>query len=357
MRPFAGRLGLQQRVLPGYRAAFFDHLASRCDGGLGVFAGEPRANEAITTTHSLSSAKFKPARNIHLLGGKFYLCFQSGIQAWLSEWDPSALILEANARYPLSRGAMTWMRRKGRPVLGWGLGAPGRSSFRDGFLKSFDALIAYSNQGAEEYESIGFAAERIFVAPNAVTGPPLPLPVREADGSDRMTILFVGRLQERKRVDLLLRACGRLDPKPALWIVGDGPARTALEREALSSYPSAEFMGALQGEALEAMFRLADLFVLPGTGGLAVQQAMAHGLPVIVAEADGSQRDLVKEHNGWMVPPGDLEALALALEEALRDPVRLREMGAASHRIVSERVNIEIMAEVFLTALQAVRTT
>jgi glycosyltransferase involved in cell wall biosynthesis len=88
-----------------------------------------------------------------------------------------------------------------------------------------------------------------------------------------------------------------------------------------------------------------------------VQQAMAHGLPVIVAEADGSQRDLVKEHNGWMVPPGDLEALALALEEALRDPVRLREMGAASHRIVSERVNIEIMAEVFLTALQAVRTT
>jgi glycosyltransferase involved in cell wall biosynthesis len=354
MKSFGGRLGLQQRVLPAYRAAFFDHLASRCEGGLEVFAGEPRASESILTTRALSGARLMPARNIHLLAGRFYLCLQPRIADWLSQWDPSALILEANARYPLSRGAIGWMRRRGRPVLGWGLGAPGRSSFRDAFLRRFDALIAYSSQGAAEYQAVGFDADRIFVAPNAVTGPPPPLPRREADATGPATILFVGRLQDRKRVDLLLRACARQQSKPVLWIVGDGPARSALEREARRSYPSTQFKGAQQGEALETLYRRADLFVLPGTGGLAVQQAMAHGLPVVVAEGDGSQRDLVKEQNGWLVPPGDLDALAAAIGQALSDPARLREMGATSHRLVAEQVNIEIMTDVFLRALEAV---
>lgn len=351
---YAGRLALQQRVLPEYRAAFFDSLASRCEGGLEVYAGEPRSDEAILTAGSLSRARFRAARNIHLLSGNLYLCLQPGILGWLAQWDPDALILEANARYPSNRWAMGWMHRRGRPVLGWGLGAPGRSPLRDPFLRRFDALIAYSSQGAEEYQAIGFNRTQIFLAPNAATGPPPPLPARQAEVSDRPIIMFVGRLQERKRIDLLLQACARLQSRPVLWIVGDGPARTGLERQAQSSYPQAEFKGALQGEPLAELFRQADLFVLPGTGGLAVQQAMAHGLPVIVAEADGSQRDLVTEENGWLVPPGNLQALAEALERALEDLSRLRVMGTASHRIVSERINIEVMTEAFLQALEAV---
>lgn len=352
--PYAGRLALQQRVLPQYRVAFFDSLAGRCQGGLEVYAGEPRSDEAILTAGSFSKAHFRAARNIHLLSGRLYLCLQPGILSWLAEWDPDALILEANARYLSNRWAMGWMQRRGRPVLGWGLGAPGRSRLRDAFLNRFDALIAYSSQGAEEYQAIGFNRTRIFVAPNAVTGPPPPLPPRQAKLNDPPIIMFVGRLQQRKRIDLLLQACAQLQSRPALWIVGDGPARSGLERQARTSYPQAEFMGALQGQPLAERFRQADLFVLPGTGGLAVQQAMAHGLPVIVAEADGSQRDLVTDENGWLVRPGDLQALADALQRALGDLTRLRVMGMASHRLVSERINIEVMAEAFLQALDAV---
>ena len=81
---------------------------------------------------------------------------------------------------------------------------------------------------------------------------------------------------------------------------------------------------------------------------------MAEGLPVIVAEADGTQADLVRPENGWCVPPGDLPALTAALREALSDPPRLRRMGEASYRIVAEEINLETMVAAFVRAVNAV---
>ena len=60
---FPGRLGLQQRVLPSYRVAFFDLLASACGGGLGLFAGRARAGEQIAPGE-LRSAQYAPAGNV-----------------------------------------------------------------------------------------------------------------------------------------------------------------------------------------------------------------------------------------------------------------------------------------------------
>jgi len=136
-----------------------------------------------------------------------------------------------------------------------------------------------------------------------------------------------------------------------VWVVGDGPARAELERLSREIYPRTNFAGAQHGHALDWFLDKADLFVLPGTGGLAVQQAMAHGLPVIVAEGDGTQNDLVAGDNGWLVPPNDLNALTEALNHALSEPLRLREMGIRSHRLVSERYNIDTMVQVFVNAM------
>jgi glycosyltransferase involved in cell wall biosynthesis len=134
-------------------------------------------------------------------------------------------------------------------------------------------------------------------------------------------------------------------------VVGDGPAREALENLSRKIYPRAEFVGAKHGDELEPYFSKADLFVLSGTGGLAIQQAMAHGLPVIVAHGDGTQDDLVREENGWQVPPDDLQALTNTLQRAISDPGKLRLMGAASYRIVAEEINVDKMVEVFIHAL------
>lgn len=372
MNRFYGRLAIQQRVLPEYRAPFFDLLASACDGGMSLFTGRPRPGEGITTTDRLQVARYRQGKNIHLFNGSLYLCYQIGLIDWLKEWDPDALIVEANPRYLSTPLAVRWMHRRNKPVLGWGLGSPSplRPSFEGAsrppggrgvdmriwtlFLHQFDAMIAYSQRGADEYASLGFPREKIYVAYNSVSAPPSsPPPARPLALNHEPNILFVGRLQARKRIDLLLRACAQLDSKPHLVIVGDGPEREALESLSKEIYPRAEFAGARHGEELEPYFTEADLFVLPGTGGLAVQQAMSHGLPVIVAQGDGTQDDLVRPENGWQVPPDDFDALLRTMKGALSDIKRLRRMGEASYRIVREEINVEKMAETFVNAINS----
>jgi glycosyltransferase involved in cell wall biosynthesis len=359
---YPGRLGLQQRVLPNYRIPFVDLLGSACAGGLSVFAGLPRTREGIVSG-TPRVARHAVARNIHLLDGPFYLCHQVGLINWLAEWDPAALILEANPRYLATPAAVHWMHSRGRKVIGWGLGAPHiagllggiREQRRSRFLRQFDALIAYSRRGAGEYSDAGFPRERIFVATNAVAPRPESAPLRRPP-STRPGILFVGRLQARKYVDYLLRACAEMpDPRPGLVIVGDGPERPALESLARQVFPAAVFAGARHGDELKPYFEGADLFVLPGTGGLAVQEAMTYGLPVIVAKGDGTQDDLVREANGWQVAPEDYGALVATLRLALSDASRLRTMGAESLRIVSEEINIGQMVDTFVRALKSLK--
>ncbi len=155
---------------------------------------------------------------------------------------------------------------------------------------------------------------------------------------------------------MLLDACSQLPDamQPGLWVVGDGPELQPLKEKARKTYPRAEFFGALQGKDLDEKFTSADLFVLPGTGGLAVQQAMSFALPVIVAEADGTQADLVREENGWRISPGNLDELTKTLTQALRDISRLREMGRESYRIVAKEINLEKMVSNFKKAINFV---
>lgn len=356
------RVALQQRVLPEYRAPFFNALGAACPGGLEVFAGLPRTHEAIATAEELTTARFVRARNMHLFSGKTYFCIQQGFLRWLGRTQPRVLIVEANPRYLSTPAAIQWMHRRRLPVIGWGLGAPGtgkaESLLRRQFLGSLDAVIAYSKSGADQYIKAGFAPERVFVAPNAVSPrPTAPAIIRPPEfRNGKASLLFVGRLQERKKLDVLLYACSSLPShlQPDLVIVGDGPDRQRLEQLAQTVYPATKFAGARHGVELESYFASADLFVLPGTGGLAVQQAMAHALPVLVGEADGTQADLVRPENGWVVPAVNADSLAAQLATALADVALLRQMGASSYRIVHDEVNLETMVQVFLNAIETV---
>jgi glycosyltransferase involved in cell wall biosynthesis len=354
---FHGKLAVQQRVLPVYRVPFFDLLASACDGGMSLFTGLPRAEEGIVVANELRVARYTLGNNLHLFGGSFYLCHQRGLMDWLRETNPDVLVMEANPRCISTPPAVRWMHSQKKPVVGWGLGSPspyGRGAgVRARFIRQFDAMIAYSKRGAEEYAALGFPREKIFVAHNSVSPAPSETPDRRPPTTDRVTILFVGRLQARKRVDYLLRACAEIQ-NVRLIIVGDGPERNTLHALAKEIYPGAEFVGSKHGAEIKAWFAEADLFVLPGTGGLAVQEAMSHGLPVIVAKGDGTQDDLVRAGNGWQVPPDDYEALVSTMKDALSDRARLRRMGDESYRIVREEINIGKMVEVFVRALNQI---
>jgi len=366
IKPTQIRIGVMQRVLPSYRVPLFDALANEFNGNVSVFSGEPRKSEALTGAVVPQTAKMWRGKNYHLFNGPFYLCWQSGLLEWLTDWQPHVLIMEANPRYLRSTAAMQWMRKKDGRLIGWGLGFPNthgslsvlRMSVRKRLVNKFDALITYSNQGACEYEALGFSGDRIFTAPNAVAPrPAYPIPKRPPTfRGNKPVVVFVGRLQKRKRVDTLIRACAALpsDVQPLIWIIGDGPQRTVLENLANEIYPQTKFYGAQHGTQLAKHLRSADLFVMPGTGGLAVQEAMSYGLPVIVGVADGTQEDLVRDENGWLLADDSIQTLKDTLASALLDISVLRKKGSASYRIVSQEINLENMVAVFSRAIEKV---
>jgi len=221
----------------------------------------------------------------------------------------------------------------------------------------FDGMLAYSSRAAAQYREVGFPSNRVFTCQNAAafrpSGPP---PSRPPSFRGFPVVLFVGRLVEAKRVDELMRACAliaQLEPglAPDLRIVGKGQASESLEALAQTVYPQTKFLGALHGPLLEQQFARADVFVLPGQVGIALQEAMSHGLPVVVGQGDHTEDDLVGPENGWHVPVANAETLAATLRDALSNVERLRAMGAASFDIVDREVNIEGLVGSFVHAL------
>src|SRR5574342_60861 len=140
---------------------------------------------------------------------------------------------------------------------------------------------------------------------------------------------------------------------PRAFFDGGGRGLVTLESLAREIYPRAEFAGAKHGAELKPYCMEADLFVLPGTGGLAIQEAMSYGLPIIVAQGDGTQDDLVRKENGWQIPPDDFGALVSTIKDALSDVARLRRMGEESYRIVKEEINTEKMVEIFIKTVNS----
>ncbi len=356
------RLAIQQRVIPAYRAPFLELLAKQPEIELGVIAGAPQPGEMITIVDQLDGVDFQFTKNIHLMQGKFYFCLQPQFPKWVKYWQPDVLIVEANPRYLSTPSAQRWMKSQKKPVIGWGLGIPQtsgpflfiRNNSRRQFLKSFNSIIAYSQKGAQQYIQSGFDPKNVYVAMNATAASPQdPPPNRIIWNKDYSPILlYVGRLQPRKRLDSLIEVCSQLPEKiqPDLWIVGDGAIRSELEILADKTYPKTKFWGETFGEELDLIFNQADLFVLPGTGGLAVQQAMAHALPVIVAEGDGTQSDLVTDENGWNISPNNSQALMETISSALSSPEKLHQKGLAAYQTVKSRVNIDQMVSVFIKA-------
>jgi phosphatidylinositol alpha 1,6-mannosyltransferase len=157
------------------------------------------------------------------------------------------------------------------------------------------------------------------------------------------TVLFVGRLDQEKRVDELIRAFAALPAGlPAqLEIVGDGARReewTALA-QGLGIAERVRFRGFVSEEELLDAYARAAVFCMPGVAelqSLVTLESMAAGLPVIAADAMALPHLVRPGRNGWLYAPGDVPELTTRLATLLADPVQRRRMGAASREIVGE---------------------
>ena len=148
-----------------------------------------------------------------------------------------------------------------------------------------------------------------------------------------LIVIYVGRLANEKRIDLLLQTART--PGIALTIIGDGARRDELET--LFAGTGTHFMGYLFGEDLANAYASADLFMFPSpseTFGQVVQEAMASGLPAVVIN-QGGVVDLIQEGETGYICPSEQAAFAAAAER-LRDNNDLRRKVAHQARQYAE---------------------
>jgi len=168
----------------------------------------------------------------------------------------------------------------------------------------------------------------------------------------RPVIGTVGRLEERKQHDHLLRAVRAMvaqgSAAPQVLLVGDGPLRVRLAEEAahLGLASAVRFAGALTDvrPALAAM----DVFVLPSAAeGMsnALLEAMAAGRPVIGTAVGGTSEVIEDERTGILVPAGDVSRLASQIRGLLANPGRGEFLGTAARRAVTQRFGAPAMVE------------
>jgi glycosyltransferase involved in cell wall biosynthesis len=185
-----------------------------------------------------------------------------------------------------------------------------------------------------------------------------PTARRAADGRVR-TFISVGRLIDRKGhrtlIDGFAIVRGRV-PDAQLIIVGDGPARAALERHAVRRGVDAAttFAGTIYPTA--DLLSDADVFVFPSLvepQGLALLEAFAAGTPVIASRTGGIPEMLQDGVDGLLVEPGDVNGLASAMLRMLADP-DLRASSAAHARLRLPAFDVETIAGEYVALYRAV---
>lgn len=178
----------------------------------------------------------------------------------------------------------------------------------------------------------------------------------DRDGVPGPLVLFVGRLVEKKGATYLLQAMARVQervPDAELVVIGDGPLRASLEKEASQTLRSVRFMGRRPAPEVRRWMNQARVVSVPSivaaSGdreglGIVFLEAQAVGTPIVTFPTGGVPEALDAGTTGFLVPEKDVSALAERITQLLTDDVLWASMSVRGIGWVRERFDIRSQA-------------
>jgi len=278
-----------------------------------------------------------------------------------------------------NRLVSNWAKRKGKKLIMWTCGfEPHRiggillklkNRVVSSLYKKADVHLTYSRKAREYTKRMGVPYSKSVVAYNGIEIDHLLANegrvIRRSKDirnsfklNDDITFIYVGGLIPEKRVDLLIEAfisLRRHHRDIKLLIIGDGPS--VEELKTMATDRNIIFLGRILDD-VDPYFAAADIMVLPGIGGLALNQAMFWGKPCIVSEADGTEDDLViDDQTGFRFKKDSLNSLENAMRRALMTSDKdLKNMGDRSKQIIEFQINVNNMVDTFITKIKDLLT-
>jgi glycosyltransferase involved in cell wall biosynthesis/GT2 family glycosyltransferase len=286
-----------------------------------------------------------------VLDGRFplLLALQTTMKFWLES-------------QPLKAADAEWMRVFGKPII----------AMEEFILRSVEIMHANSRAIVSDIRAkydVDLPDSKIVYSPHCMEDWSAQLPVAPEAASDIQRLLFVGRLESRKGIDVLLKAAPAAlaeFPNAVLDIVGDDtilrPDGTTYKGEFLAQTIAPEiaeritFHGRVDEDKLRLFYRDCDIFVGPSryeSFGLVFLEALVFGKPVIACDAGGGPEVVTHGKTGILVVPGDVEGLGAALRQLLGDPALREDMGQAARADYEKRFTETVMVEDFCGALDS----
>lgn len=226
-------------------------------------------------------------------------------------------------------------------------------------LKNASCLFALSEADKELAKKL-FPNKEVILSPNGVVSSEFNMNTQDdryqsfleendIDPNQKF-ILFVGSIDKRKGVDILVKAVKNLNEEFQLLIVGpkiDSTFYSYIEN-LISDDSKIKVLDYVSKKNLIALYNLADIFVLPSLSEglpLVLLEAMAAGTPCITSDIMGSNE--VVEHNktGFLFPKGDVNSLTDYLAELLRDKDLRKYMGDNALKAVKEKYDWDVIVK------------
>ena len=363
-----------QEYVPQYRAPFFEALHERAERSgieIVVACGRPREAQRLrgdaVELNFLTSIK---QREWKIFGRRVVV---RNIRAVIQDAD---LVILEQARRNLDAYRLLMRRRSVKQVVAlWGHGrdytheAGKVNQFLQHWLTSkADWFFAYTEGGASAVSDRGFARSKITVVQNSIDTGELRREVgavtaesKEAFRSERglhgMTAIFIGALDESKRLAFLIDSAERVHrllPAFRLLIAGDGPLRQEVEAWA-DQHAWLTFLGSVSGAQKANALAGSEILAMPGRVGLVAVDSFAARLPIVTTawKWHAPEFEYLTDGVTAVITDDTVESFAQAMCDTLSNPEQLNRLGDACE-FAATAFTIDAMADNFLAGIQAI---
>ena len=286
----------------------------------------------------------------------FMVRYQHGLISSLKELKPAVVVTTCHSGTISEWQIQQLKRRLQFKHIAWQCGYeynPGalKRFVLGKFVPRFDHHLAYHTNAKHFAIEHGARPDQVTVMHNTLNESAIECLTKAAARSlleqrypklkGKKIILYVGAVLVEKRLEVIFEALDILTKPDLMFVlVGDGQHLDVIHQNFGQREDLITTGRVVEGVGL--YFDAADVFILPGTGGLAINEAMAHGIAVISGYADGSADDLVVNgKNGYLLQNGSADEIATCLRNILTDLSVSRRMGEAGREMIRGDLSFE----------------
>lgn len=353
-------------VLAEYRVDFLNELNLRLaknNYSLIVITGQNIDNKVIKEYSTANFPIYKCYTFEYSIMG-FDLRWQKGLFKYIKKLKPAKIVMLYNAGNINFNLLLLSLIIRNIPYCLWGCGYENIVGFKfiiKSILKNFiirraKSYISYSSYHAEQIKSI--SKKKVVIAQNTINIEKIIEKYKvlgKPEIEKGIKFFYVGALTAEKRINKAIDCFKILKDKNVSFtftIVGDGIVKESLAKQIVSMgmVKNIILTGAKYGTELEEIFLSSHVFLLTGLGGLALNEAMAYGKPVISTPADFTAYDLiVNNENGFLIPYNfrNEELIDILIQFTTKTKDELFEMGTTSREIIIKKATLQNMVDSF----------